>query len=64
MSDVRLVTIKDAMRMFGVKYDLLHDAILEDALPAIRPGRSWLVKPDDVEEFLYRRHAEREAAAP
>lgn len=59
MTDIRLVTIRDAMSMFGVKYDLLHDAILAEALPAIRPGKSWLMKPDDVEAFLYRRHEER-----
>lgn len=60
----RLITIRAACALFSVKYDLVHDAILAGDLPAIQPGKSWLMKPSDVEELLYRRHAERHADGP
>lgn len=63
----RLLKLREAGELFSVPYDLLHDAILEDRLPAIRPSRAWLVKPNDVEAFLLAEHertsAERERKA-
>lgn len=48
--------LKDAAAAFGVSYTFIYEAVKSGDLPAIRPARSWLVKPDDVEAWLQAKH--------
>lgn len=57
--DVEYLTIKAAAKRFSVSYDLIHDAILDRSLDALRPSRQWLVAPSDVRDFIKRRTLER-----
>ncbi|MBR7744441.1 helix-turn-helix domain-containing protein [Phycicoccus sp. BSK3Z-2] len=49
------LTIRAAAKRFSVSYDFVHDAILDGDLPAKRPSREWLVKPEDVVDLIDRR---------
>lgn len=44
--------LKVAAAAFGVGYQRLYDAVRADELPALQVGTRWLVRPDDVEEYL------------
>lgn len=44
--------LKDAAAAFGISYTAIYEAVKAGDLPAIRPMRSWLVVPADVEAWL------------
>ena len=48
--------LKDAAAAFGISYTAIYEAVKSGDLPAIRPMRSWLVKPSDVEAWLQAKH--------
>ena len=59
------MNLKDACASFGISYTFLYEAVKAGQVPAIKPARSYLVKPDDVEAWLVRvsdEKAEKEAA--
>ncbi|MGH2352586.1 MAG: helix-turn-helix domain-containing protein [Chloroflexota bacterium] len=53
------LTIAEAARRYDVKRDRLQRAAMEGRLPArkLGPGKRmpWLLRPENVEEFLYKR---------
>lgn len=59
----RLLKLREAADLFSVSYECLHDAVLAGSMPAIRPSRAWLVKPQDVEDFLVAEHERKAASA-
>lgn len=52
-------TVDDAAADQGIGRELLLAHIRSGDLPAIKPGRSWLVRPKDVEDLLIRLDEER-----
>lgn len=46
--------LKDAAASFGVGYMAIWQAVKAGDLPALKVGTRWLVKPDDVENYLQR----------
>ena len=56
MTEAYRLTLKDACRAFGISYTTLYEAVKAGDVAAIRPFRSWLVKPADVEAWLVSKH--------
>jgi hypothetical protein len=63
-TEKELLKLKEAADLYSVSYDLLHDGVLEQRLPAIKPSKAWLVAPGDVLTFLRVLHDEKVEAAP
>lgn len=54
-----LLNLRDAADTFSISYTVLYEAVRSEALPAIRPTRTWLVAPDDVMAYLRKLSDER-----
>ena len=51
-ADAYRLTLKDACAKFGISYTTLYEAVKAEDVPAIKPFRSYLVKPDDLDAWL------------
>lgn len=51
-SDQYRMKLKPASEAFGVGYMALWTAIKEGELAAVQLGRHWLVRPEDVEQWI------------
>lgn len=53
-NDQYRLPLKEAARGFGVGYMALWTAVKEGELAAIQFKTRWLVRPEDVEDFIVR----------
>ncbi len=52
MQQKEWLTAEDISEMLGVPVDSVRQWIRDRRLKATRPGRQWLVKREDLEQFL------------
>ena len=46
-----MLTIPKAARKLGLSESRIHNLIREGRLPATKPGRDWLIRPEDLDSF-------------
>ena len=63
MSRPQRMTLKQACEDFAISYTAVYEAVRAGDLPAIKPLGSWLVRPEDVEEWLVSLDSKRLEAA-
>lgn len=51
-TDVHRLGLKAAAASFGISYSRIYEGVTNGELPAIRFGVRWLVKPEDVEQWI------------
>jgi excisionase family DNA binding protein len=44
-------TCEDIAKRYGVKIKTVYNWIKEKKLPAIRPGKSYAIRPEDINAF-------------
>lgn len=48
-------TVNQAAVRAGLKPDTIRDLIHRGLLPALQPGREWLIRPRDLDRYLRNR---------